>query len=101
IDLVDRAWSLLAGRREDVTLAQLAQLRQTAGIASLRAADAFGKLKAAIGDGFQRTTRLHPMPEGSRVLPAIATLIGPRVVPDAQALMPLVHSAVPGRNTVH
>src|ERR1041384_5226213 len=44
---------------------------------------------------------LHPMPEGSRVLPAIATLIGPRVVPDATALMPLVHSAVPDRKTVH
>lgn len=101
LDLVDRAWSLLAGRREDVSIGQLAQLRQTAGIASLRAADAFPRLEAAIGDGFQRTTRLHPMPEGSRVLPAIATLIGPRVVPDAHALMPLVHGAVPGRNTVH
>ena len=101
IDLVDRAWNLLAGRREDVSIGQLAQLRRTAGIASLQAPGASGQLKAAIGDGFQRTTRLHPMPEGSKVLPAIATLIGPRVVPDAHALMPLVHSAVPGRNTVH
>jgi hypothetical protein len=101
IDLVDRAWNLLAGRREDVSIAQLAQLRRTAGIASLQAPVAFAQLKAAIGDGFQRTTRLHPMPEGSKLLPAIATLIGPRVVPDAHALMPLVHSAVPGRNSVH
>jgi hypothetical protein len=101
IDLVDRAWNLLAGRREDVSIGQLAQLRRTAGIASLQAPGAFAQLKAAIGDGFQRTTRLHPMPEGSQVLPAIATLIGPRVVPDAHALMPLVNTAVPGRNTVH
>jgi hypothetical protein len=101
IDLVDRAWSLLAGRREDVSIGQLAQLRRTAGIASLQAPGAFAQLKAAVGDGFQRTTRLHPMPEGSKVLPAIATLIGPRVVPDAHALMPLVNSAVPDRNTVH
>ncbi|HEX3765089.1 MAG TPA: DUF3160 domain-containing protein [Kofleriaceae bacterium] len=101
IDVVDRAWNLLAGRREDVTLAQLAQLRRTAGIASLQAPAAFAQLRAAIGSGFQRTTRLHPMPEGSTVLPAIATLIGPRVVPDAHALMPVVHSAVPDRNTVH
>ncbi|HEX3480769.1 MAG TPA: DUF3160 domain-containing protein [Kofleriaceae bacterium] len=101
IDLVDRAWNLLAGRREDVSIGQLAQLRRTAGIASLQAPAAFGQLKAAIGDRFQRTTRLHPMPEGSTVLPAIATLIGPRVVPDAHALMPVVNSAVPGRNTVH
>lgn len=101
IDRIDRAWSLLAGRREDVSIGQLAQLRATGGIRSLGAPDAFARLAAAIGDGFQRTTRLHPMPEGSRVLPAIATLIGPRVVPDAQALMPLVHGAVPGRKAVH
>ena len=101
IELVDRAWGLLAGRREDVAIGQLTQLRQTAGIASLKAPTAFAQLKTAIGDNFQRTTRLHPMPEGSRVLPAIATLIGPRVVPDAQALMPLVHSAVPDRKSVH
>jgi hypothetical protein len=101
IDLVDRAWGLLAGRREDVSIGQLAELRTAAGIASLDAPTAFAQLKAAIGDRFQRTARLHPMPEGSTVLPAIATLIGPRVVPDATALMPLVNGAVAGRNTVH
>ncbi|HEX7838827.1 MAG TPA: DUF3160 domain-containing protein [Kofleriaceae bacterium] len=101
IGVVDQAWTLLAGRREDVAIDQLAQLRKAAGIASLRDASAFPALKRAIGDGFQRTTRLHPMPEGTRVLPAIATLIGPRVVPDAHALMPVVNSAVPGRNTAH
>lgn len=99
--MVDQAWTLLAGRREDVTLGDLARLRRTAGITSLHDAQAFARLVRAIGDGYQRTTRLHPMPEGSRVLPAIATLIGPRVVPDAQALMPVVNSAVPGRNAVH
>ncbi|HMG24089.1 MAG TPA: DUF3160 domain-containing protein [Kofleriaceae bacterium] len=101
IAVVERAWDALAGRREDVSIGQLAELRRTAGIASLHAPTAFTQLAAAIGGGFQRTTRLHPMPEGTRVLPAIATLIGPRVVADARALMPLVHSAVPGRNTVH
>lgn len=100
IDLVDRAWSVLAGRREDVSIAQLAELRRTAGITELTP-PAFAALKRTIGDRFQRTTRLHPMPEGSTVLPAIATLFGPRVVADATALMPLVHSAVPLRNTVH
>ena len=92
---LDAAWSALAGRREDVSIAQLADLRATVG--SLKDSDAFGKLKVAIGDRFRRTTRLHPMPEGSSELPAIATLIGPRIVADAGALMPLVNSAVPGR----
>lgn len=88
-------------RREDVSIGQLAELRKSAGITELGSPQAFAALKRAIGDRFQRTTRLHPMPEGATVLPAIATLIGPRVVADAQAIMPIVNSAVPGRNTVH
>jgi hypothetical protein len=98
IATLDRAWAVLAGKREDVSIAQLAELRARVG--DLRDAHAFDKLKAAIGDRFQRTTRIHPMPEGSKILPAIATLLGPRIVPDAQAIMPLAHSAVPGRNWV-
>src|SRR5262249_44886975 len=101
LEIVGQAWTLLAGRREDVAIAELARLRKTAGIASLRSPDACAAVKRAIGERFQRTTRLHPMPEGSTVLPAIATLIGPRVVADATAIMPLVDSAVPMRKTVH
>src|SRR5262249_1471094 len=64
----------------------------------LTAAEAFDRLKAAIGDRFARTTRLHPMPAGARELPAIATLIGPRIVADAGALTLLANGAVPDRN---
>jgi hypothetical protein len=93
---LDAAWAALAGRREDVSIAQLAELRAQVG--SLTDPDAFDKLKAAIGDRFRRTTRLHPMPEGSGELPAIATLIGPRVVADAGPLTLLVNGAVPNRD---
>jgi hypothetical protein len=95
---LDAAWAALAGPREDVSIAQLAALRAQVG--SLTDADAFAKLKAAIGDRFRRTTRLHPMPEGSRELPAIATLIGPRIVADAGALTLLVNGAVPDRHSL-
>jgi hypothetical protein len=95
---LDAAWAALAGRREDVSIAQLTELRAQVG--SLTDPGAFDKLKAAIGDRFRRTTRLHPMPEGSRELPAIATLIGPRIVADAGALTLLAHGAVPGRDRV-
>jgi hypothetical protein len=95
---LDAAWAALAGRREDVSIAQLAELRAQVG--SLTDRNAFDKLKAAIGDRFRRTTRLHPMPAGSRELPAIATLIGPRVVTDAGALTLLVNSAVPDRDRI-
>ncbi len=94
---LDAAWAALAGPREDVSIAQLAELRAQVG--SLTNADAFAKLKVAIDDRFRRTTRLHPMPEGSRELPAIATLIGPRIVADAGALTLLVNNAVPDRHS--
>jgi hypothetical protein len=100
IDALDRGWAVLAGKREDVSIAQLTKLREDAHIGSLKDADAFDALKRAIGDKFQRTTRVHPMPESSTVLPAIATLIGPRIVADAHAIMPLVHSAVPDRQKI-
>jgi hypothetical protein len=93
---LDAAWAALAGRREDVSIAQLAELRAQVG--PLTDPDAFARLKAAIGDRFRRTTRLHPMPEGSPELPAITTLIGARVVADAGALTLLVNGAVPDRH---
>jgi hypothetical protein len=97
---LDRAWALLAGRREDVSVTDLAALREQAGIAKLTDRDAASKLRAAIGDRFQRTARLHYMPEGSKILPAIATLLGPRVVPDAAATRPLVHAEIPDRENL-
>ena len=92
---LDTAWATLAGRREDVSIAQLAKLRVQVG--SLTDPQVFDKLKAAIGDRFHRTTRLHPMPEGSHDLPAIATLIGPRITDDAGAVTLLVTGAIPDR----
>lgn len=85
IAAVDRAWTALAGRREDIPLARLLELRKRAGIKSLLAPDAPAKLRAAIGDQFKRTVNTHPNPNVPR-LPAIAALIGPRVTPDVTAL---------------
>ena len=93
---LDRAWTLLSGRREDVTVADLTKLRDKAGVSKIELG-AFDKLKTAIGNDFQRTARLHPMPEGSTVLPAITTLLGPRVVADAAAFRPLVNGEVTRR----
>ena len=97
VTTLDAAWGLLAGKREDVSVTQLLALRTRAGIAKLTDPDAAAKLRTAIGKDFQRTARLHYMPEGSTVLPAITTLLGPRVVPDAAATRPLVNGDVPGR----
>jgi hypothetical protein len=99
IDQLDDAWTVLAGKREDVGLSALAKLRRDdkAPITYESAA----RLRAAIGKGFARTARLHYLPDGcDGELAAIATLLGPRVVSDSQATTLLVNPAVPGRYLV-
>jgi hypothetical protein len=97
LGLLDAAWGAFAGPREDVPLAKIAELRRTAGIGAITLPEAANRLRAAIGDGFRRTARLHYMPQGSTELPAITTLLGPRVVADATATRPLVHGETPDR----
>ena len=100
VSKLEAAWSALGGVREDVAVTELAKLRSTMNVASLRDADAFDRLKAAIGGSFPRTTRIHYMPQGSSPLPAITTLLGPRITRDTTALAGLLHSDVPWRHSV-
>ena len=72
-------------------------LRNNASMTAITEAE-YPKLKTAIGNDFRRTARFHYMPEGSSELPAIATMLGPRIVPDSAAFRPLTHSEVPGRH---
>ena len=97
IALLDRTWALLAGAREDISLGQIAALASGAGIAGAADGDATARLIAAIGDDFGRTQRLHFTPEGVKELPAITTLLGPRVVADTTALLRLVADELPER----
>jgi hypothetical protein len=99
VGTLERAFSALGGRREDVAISDLRALRTRAKIDRIDDA-AFDKLKAAIGAGFQRTARLHPMPQGSDVLPAIATFLGPRVTADSAAFRPLVDAETPSRKMI-
>jgi hypothetical protein len=98
---IDRAWGVLAGRREDVSMADLSKLRAKAGIASLKDAQAPAKLRAAIGDGWKRTARTHFMPQNTTELPAIAGMIGARIEPDSSATKLLVHDTIDGRFMLH
>jgi Protein of unknown function (DUF3160) len=100
LERIERALTLLGGRREDVPLPTLAELARHAGITDLRAPDAADRLRAAIGDKFPRTARIHPMPPGATELPVIATLLGARIVPDSVALPLLMHGATPDRGAV-
>jgi hypothetical protein len=100
VQALELAWTTFGGKREDVSPADLGELRARAGIGALRDPSVFERLKAAIGDRYARTTRTHLMPEGTTTLPVIATLLGPRVVADATATMPLVEPKTPGRHEV-
>lgn len=85
IAMIDQAWTSLAGRREDITVAEVAMLRSQAGITRITDPEAAAKLRAAIGDKWQRTVNVHPSPTVPH-LAAITTLIGPRISPDTSAL---------------
>jgi hypothetical protein len=98
LETLENAWAMLAGKREDVSLSDLARLRKKANIASLLDPDAPARLRAAIGSDFKRTVRMHFMPQNAPELPAIATMLGARVVADAAATKPLVHDDLPGRH---
>lgn len=97
LDRVEHVWTEFAGKREDVSLDDLIRLRRRAGITNFTIPDSAEKLKAAIGNDFQRTARIHYMPQGSKTLPVISTMLGPRIVPDSQVETDLVHSRIPDR----
>ncbi len=94
IAAIDNAWSAFAGRREDIPFAELDKLRAKAGITKLTDPEAAARLRDAIGDSYQRTVNVHPMPNVPH-LPAIATMIGPRITPDTVALGALVDGRGP------
>jgi hypothetical protein len=88
----ESVYATFAGKREDVSPIDLAAM----GIAP-RDADAPAKLRARIGDGWKRTANMHWQPDGTKELPAIATLFGERVVPDIAPLEGVVHPHVSNR----
>ncbi len=98
LDVLESAWEGLGGKREDVSIRQLLALRGKAQISKLVIPDSADALRAAIGGGHGRTARIHYMPQGSTPLPAISTLLGPRVLPDAVALTHVTHADVTGRD---
>lgn len=99
LDAFEHVYAAFAGRREDVSPAELLRLMRAHGI-SPKGEDSFDKLRKAIGDRYRRTARTHFMPHGAKELPAIATLLGPRIVPDVAPLTRLVHDAVPDRAAI-
>lgn len=95
VEMLDRAWGLLAGKREDVSVGQLDALVPhpvTVTIPQTGVA-----LRRAIGNRFRRTGRTGYMFEGCTELPVISTLLGARVVPDVAMARPLTHSETPYR----
>jgi hypothetical protein len=99
IALVGRAWDLLAGVREDLSLRDVAEIQKSAAITNLDA-DAAVRFIKALGGRFARTVNTHPMPDGTKELPAICTMIGPRITSDTGALKNVHDPAVKERKLV-
>lgn len=97
--LFDEMYTAFAGKREDVSPLKLAEIARAKGIRSTDR-DATAKLKDAIGNDFTRTAKTHFTLEGTKSLPAISTMFGPRIVPDVAPLTRLVHDEVPGRTSL-
>ncbi len=96
IALVGRGWDLLAGAREDLSLRDVADIRKSAGIVKLDA-DAAERFIKALGDRFARTVNTNVMPDGTKELPAICTVLGPRITADTGALRFVHDPEVQGR----
>jgi hypothetical protein len=85
LDVVDSAWTTLAGPRDSVSLEDLIALRASAGITTLTSPDVAARLRAAIGNRFRRRGHIDPMPDVAN-LPVVATPLGARFTADAAAL---------------
>lgn len=100
IEIVENSWSVFAGRREDMSLHDLNVVRTKAGVHDISDPKAPEAIIRAIGDSYKRTVNTHYMPEGTRDLPVICTLIGPRITADSGAFSALIDPAVPGRHMI-
>lgn len=84
---IERAYRVLAGPREDVPLADLAQLRNNVPLDDSDKAAA--SLRAAIGDKYKRTVNWQVRPYFAPEYPVIATFFGVGITPDATAIAAL------------
>ncbi len=105
-DLVDRAGATaevakvdayqrkLAGKREDLSLAELSAIAKKKSISFLDSKVAQETLRAEIGNSHVRTVNYHVMPYGTSegTLPVIATFFGTAITPDARSIASLVPS---------
>jgi hypothetical protein len=94
---LDAVWGALAGKREDLSFAEVAKLAARGQLNDLHAPDAATKFRALVGHNYTRTARTHFTWEGCGDLPAISTMLGARIVPDSAVTRPLVHSEIPDR----
>ena len=94
---IDQVLTILQGRREDVSLAQLATMRDIVRVSDLRAGDTFDRIASIARNQPRRTLAVHPLPAGVSDLPVVASLLGGRVRPGDPLPEGLVAPAAPGR----
>ena len=78
---LEQAWSLLNGRRDDVSLAQVNVMRDVVRVRDLRAADTFERFRLVARNAPATPARAVTVPDGAASPPVIASLFGARARP--------------------
>lgn len=94
---LDQALTILQGRREDLSLAELGTLRDIVRVTDLRASDTFERLVSITRNQPRRPLATFPLPPGVSELPVVASFLGGRVRPGDSLPDALVAPTVPGR----
>ncbi|HXX66070.1 MAG TPA: DUF3160 domain-containing protein [Polyangiaceae bacterium] len=99
LETIDRAWSLFAARRHDLSMKDLIRLRASAEIHSLSDPLAASKLQAVL-DGADLAASREGVSEACGPS-SIATMLAPRIASPGAATSHLVGDAVPERTMIH
>jgi hypothetical protein len=94
---IDQALSILQGRREDLSMAELATMRTIVRVSDLRAPDAFERIASIARNQPRRILTVHQVPEGVSDLPVVFSFLGGRVRPGDSLPASLVAPALPRR----
>ena len=90
LNRIDQVWTIFAGKRQDMGISDVLEVREHAGLCDLHDDTFADKLVATIGDGYPQGISTSVMPECTVELPSTMSLLGPRAVADAAAFMPFV-----------
>jgi hypothetical protein len=95
---IDQVLSIVHGARGDLSLPQVAVMRDIVRITDIGAADTLERFASIVRNQPSRVQGTHPLPDGVTELPVVASVLGARLAPGHLLPHALVHPAVPSRS---